>query len=187
MKWRRLFSNTITLTSIAFCESYAKVWVHPMGERVRSHTHPSHTQKFRLLTLVSIVRCVSSPRNPLYVRLLDPSLLPFRFHCTDTHTYLFPLDLSNNTTWREERWTGEDNEGVSRRLPCISHRWLQNALWLCPAEGPTNLVATIFLRGHVFFMRHIFYMWHVVFLCVTYNRACILVSIRWEIFKKVPR
>jgi hypothetical protein len=42
----------------------------------RSHTHPSLTN-ISSINLVSIFSCSSSPRNPVYVRRVDPSTLAF--------------------------------------------------------------------------------------------------------------
>ncbi len=43
----------------------------------KSHTHPSHSQTFSFINLVSIFRRSSSPINPVYTRYVDSSPLDF--------------------------------------------------------------------------------------------------------------
>jgi hypothetical protein len=61
----------------------------------RTHTHPSHSETSRLLTLylVFIFRCSSSPNNPVYTRRVDSSSLVLVFHHTYTHILDGKTDL----------------------------------------------------------------------------------------------
>ncbi len=55
----------------------------------RSHTHPSHSETFRLLTSslsCLIFRCSSPPQNPVYARRVDPSTLAF---CLSSHRHSY--------------------------------------------------------------------------------------------------
>jgi hypothetical protein len=54
-----------------------------------SHTHPSHSQTFRLssINLVSIFRCSSPPINPVYTRRVDPSALVLSLS-SHRHSYI---------------------------------------------------------------------------------------------------
>jgi hypothetical protein len=59
----------------------------------RSHTHPSHSPPSRLL-IVSIFGCSRPPRNPVYVRGVDPSVLVFSLS-SHRHAYISLLFSSH--------------------------------------------------------------------------------------------
>ncbi len=101
-------------------------------------SHQSHSQTSRLLTSSTFLGCLSPPRNPVYPRRVDPSVLTFclsqsESHYTNTHVHVFPLTLSllinNNHLSKEEEKRGRTKELNSWR----TSKEIQTHLdWLFP-------------------------------------------------------